>query len=122
MLALEDAWLTQGSYYYEVEITDAGLGQIGWADAAFEVGGVTRTGNGVGDCAHSWGADLCRCQKWHNGSSSFGKAWSDGDTMGCAIDLDAKTVSFSLNGSWDAPMGEACRAPRLLLPMPYPAS
>ena len=32
---------------------------------------------------------------------------STGDVMGCAIDLGAKTVSFSLNGSWDAPMGQA---------------
>ena len=33
--------------------------------------------------------------------------WKEGDVLGCLADLDAKTLSFSLNGSTDAPMGVA---------------
>ena len=63
------------AYYYEVEVVKEGLGQIGWADASFTVGGTSRTVEGVGDDKHSWGADLCRCAKWNNGSSGYGKEW-----------------------------------------------
>ena len=46
-------------------------------------------------------------KKWHAGAESWGGEWKAGDVLGCMADLDAKTLSFSLNGSVDAPMGLA---------------
>ena len=54
-----------------------------------------------------------RLKKWRTGDGAdFGREWSSGDVVGCAWSLAAGatgniTISFSLNGSWDAPMGAA---------------
>jgi hypothetical protein len=45
---------------------------------------------------------------WHAGKrEDFGCAWEVGDVVGFAVDVDAGTVSFSLNGSWERPWGVA---------------
>ena len=101
--------LTGGKWYYEARVIKPGaFPQIGWADDAF----TTSPGNGVGDDAHSWGVDGVRIQKWHNGGvtgegGKYGLAWKVGDVVGLAADLDGRTIAFSLNGSWAAPMGVA---------------
>ena len=102
--------LKSGKWYYEWECVSNGTHQIGWckADGSFQPG---RT-DGVGDDAASWGCDLGRERKWHNGSESFGDSWEDGATVGCAVDLDAGTMSFSKNGSWDGPWGAFGRLAR----------
>lgn len=97
--------LKKGKWYYEMAIISAGLVQVGWCDAEFT--GNCDTGNGVGDDTHSWAYDGHRSVKFHGGSSSYGKRWSDGDIVGCAIDLDTGVCSFSLNGDFEDPMGLA---------------
>lgn len=86
-----------GKRYYETECVSVGQGiaQVGFADEKFSAG----RGSGVGDDKHSWGFDGNRVCKWGNATQAkYGKAWSDGDVLGCAIDFDAKQVSFYLNG------------------------
>ena len=95
--------LTQGKWYYEVSIDENGLGQLGWADMEFV--GDSGFGRGVGDDKHSWAFDGQRVLWWHNDRQRWGKAWTAGDILGCAIDMDKRTMSFSLNGSFAAPMG-----------------
>jgi len=74
--------------YYEVRLVTAGLAQIGWAMAApgkFQPN--DESGDGVGDCAHSWAYDPSQRLFLHNGKE---KVWNDapvasaGDVIGCA--------------------------------------
>jgi hypothetical protein len=79
---------------------------VGWADDAFQ----PTTTHGVGGDAHSWSFDGVRVKKWHDSATEgveYGTAWATGDVVGFAVDLDQKTMGFSLNGSWAAPMGQA---------------
>jgi len=51
-----------------------------------------------------------RLKKWHGSGTDYGRKWRSGDVVGCAATRAADgavDVSFSLNGSWDAPMGLA---------------
>jgi hypothetical protein len=97
--------LTSGKWWYEATVIRLGeCPQIGWADDAFTV----RADHGVGDDAHSWAVDGVRVKVWHGGEGAvYGSAWRAGDVVGFAVDLDAGTISFSLNGIWEPPMGEA---------------
>ncbi len=86
------------------------------------------TGEGVGDNAFSWAFDGVRVRKWgktssgaeddeeedgeddeeeDEGSSAFGVEWQEGDVLGLACDMVNKTVSFSVNGSFEPPLGVA---------------
>jgi hypothetical protein len=40
-------------------------------------------------------------------SSAFGVEWQEGDVLGLACDMVNKTVSFSVNGSFEPPLGVA---------------
>ena len=98
--------LASGKWYYEVHVTRAGRGQVGWADDQFF--GNWASGTGVGDDAHSWGFNGHAKCAGHNGEwTSFGARWRHGDVIGVAVDIDACTMSYSLNGEWGSPMGTA---------------
>jgi hypothetical protein len=80
--------------------------QIGWlTDKCQKMYQSEVTGNGVGDDTESWACDFDRLKKWHqlpSGESSvpYGATkWKPGDTVQCWLDLDAKTMSFGLNGT-----------------------
>jgi hypothetical protein len=104
-----DCIVSGGRWYYEATLHTNGCIQIGWADAAFS--GAAERGDGVGDGAHSWAYDGWRQQKWHGLSSPWGAKWKQGDVVGCAIDADAGTIIFSLNGNMrSVNMGVAFRA------------
>jgi ankyrin repeat protein len=103
-----DVKFSAGKFYYELEIKHIrGLAQFGWATEGFERS-TESTGEGVGDNAFSWGFDGMRVSKWGDGSSStFGAVWQEGDVLGLACDMVNKTVSFSVNGSFEPPLGVA---------------
>lgn len=101
----KDVVLRSGKWYYEVKMVKPGLAQVGWADMMFS--GNSLKGEGVGDDLHSWGLDGHRVFKWHGGGVRWGTAWSEGNVIGFAADLEKRTLSFSLNGSFEAPMGVA---------------
>lgn len=89
--------VTSGRWYYEVSLLDSDkIAQIGFATEGF----TPRGGDGVGDDALSWGYDGERRFKWHNGSEKYGGStkWRQGDTIGCLLNLDAQTISFTRNG------------------------
>ena len=52
---------------------------------------------------------------WHSfqrgttslGKSDFGTAWQPGDVVGVAADMESGTLSYSVNGSFEAPNGAA---------------
>jgi hypothetical protein len=70
-------------------------------------------GYGVGDDGESWGLDLGG-GIWHSqGKLAFGSNIEKGDVIGCACDIEEGVISFSLNGSWDPPFGQAVKDLRL---------
>jgi len=96
--------VNSGSWYYEMKIlAPSGVAQVGWADSASAPTG----GNGVGDDDHSWGADGIRVCKWNNGSDYWGSSWKAGDILGVCVNFTKKEIRFSLNGSFESPMGTA---------------
>ena len=100
--------VTSGKWYYEATLHTSGCIQIGWSDVAFK--GSSERGDGVGDGIHSWAYDGWRQQKWHGSSSPWGSKWKAGDVVGCAVDVDAGVLIFSLNGKMrTASMGVAFR-------------
>ncbi|CEG37942.1 hypothetical protein L915_15440 [Plasmopara halstedii] len=91
--------LTKGKWYYEVRLVTAGIVQIGWADSTFVAS--SATGDGVGDHDRSWAYDGARQVKWNGGKNepyATDEVWSRNDVIGCLLDLDEGTVSFSRNG------------------------
>lgn len=37
-------------------------------------------------------------QRWHQGNEHFGRVWQTGDVVGCMVDLNERTMLFTLNG------------------------
>lgn len=87
-----------GKWYYEVLLQTDGLMQIGWAQTDFFK--PRQAIKGVGDDRFSWGYDGSRLCKWFNSqSTSYSHSkWKIGSIVGCAVDLDAKTMMFYLDG------------------------
>lgn len=89
--------------YYEVEVLSSGTILIGWA---------LTTASPNYDMSvdpNSYSFDCFQARKCHNGSETFGKPCAVGDIIGVMIDLQDKTVSFSLNGEILLdPLGTEC--------------
>jgi hypothetical protein len=90
--------LTSGKWYYEAEILTAGCLQIGWADSSFAGHCQADRGDGCGDGPSSWAFDGWRRYRWHSNATEWGCRWSEGDVVGCLVDMDNMSVSFTLNG------------------------
>lgn len=90
--------LTSGKWYYEAEIKTAGCLQIGWADSSFVGHCQADRGDGCGDGPSSWAFDGWRRYRWHSNATEWGCRWAEGDIVGCLVDMDSMTVSFTLNG------------------------
>jgi hypothetical protein len=108
-----DVKLSGDRFYYELEIKHLqGGARFGWAqildEGAEETKGWKSSAEcsyaGVGDNPFSWAV---KC-KWQNGISTIsGQNLKRGDVLGLACDMINKTISFSLNGSFDTPFGVA---------------
>ena len=90
--------LTSGKWYYEAEIKTAGCLQIGWADSSFVGHCQADRGDGCGDGPSSWAFDGWRRYRWHANATEWGCKWTEGDVVGCLVDLDSMIMSFTLNG------------------------
>lgn len=83
-----------GRWYYEVEIGTLGIIQIGWANLNF-----CSSSPSLGCDENSWAFDCHAGRKVHaSNNESFGKVASVGDVIGCMLDLNDRTISYSLNG------------------------
>lgn len=111
-IAPKGVWLKRGHWYYEVEVVNAGLAQIGWADPYFSP--QDQKGLGCGDDIHSWAFDGLRIKRWNETSTVWGRRWKAGDVVGCAVSIDAEAstlcIRYSINGLWEPPMGIAFEA------------
>eukprot|EP00051_Salpingoeca_urceolata_P013378 m.167872 g.167872 ORF g.167872 m.167872 type:complete len:699 (-) comp17777_c4_seq2:1061-3157(-) len=87
-----------GLWFYEVTVFTGGVMQVGWATerCAYK----SEEGIGIGDDQHSFSYDGCRRLYWHRAQSVKHNhpKWKPGDVLGLYLDLDRKTVNFSLNG------------------------
>lgn len=90
--------LTAGKWYYEAILETAGCLQIGWADGSFAGHCHADRGDGCGDGPSSWAYDGWRRYRWHATATEWGCRWTEGDVIGCMVDMDEKIVSFTLNG------------------------
>jgi hypothetical protein len=99
-----DVKLSGSRFYYELEIKHLqGGARFGWATKGWQCS-TECSYEGVGDNPFSWAV---KC-KWQNGISPiFGLNLKKGDVLGLACDMINKSISFSLNGSFDAPFGVA---------------
>ncbi|KAK9728806.1 hypothetical protein K7432_000771 [Basidiobolus ranarum] len=91
--------ITQGSWFYEVQLVTAGIMQIGWATklSIFR----PEEGVGVGDDDHSFAFDGCRKLAWSSGYPipyGSGDSWKEGDILGAHINMTAGVIRFYLNG------------------------
>ena len=86
--------VSQGKWYYEVQILTAGRMHIGWARAS-QFDAFDPLGTDAGGFALD-GSNARRCHS--NVVDGFGKPWAKNDIVGCMIDLHDRTMSFSLNG------------------------
>jgi len=112
-----DVKLSAGKFYYELDIKHI-QGQdayFGWVTEDFASSAKRTPGAGqfVGGNAFSWGfgfyqGKVIKCANDVNASgSAFGVAWKEGDVLGLACDMVNKSVSFSVNGSFEPPLGLA---------------
>lgn len=90
----------QQQFYYEIAVVTGGLVQVGWAEAGFRPD--SDAGDGVGDCAHSWGFDGSRSIILHKEATDpYGgdsPLWKAGDVVGCRWNCGTGELSFSVNG------------------------
>mmetsp|Transcript_36487 Transcript_36487/g.88057 ORF Transcript_36487/g.88057 Transcript_36487/m.88057 type:complete len:5319 (+) Transcript_36487:189-16145(+) len=90
--------LCTGKWYYECTLETAGCLQVGFADGAFAGQANSDRGDGCGDGPSSWAFDGWRRYRWHSQATEWGCRWSEGDVIGCMVDMDERKVSFTLNG------------------------
>lgn len=89
--------------YFEATVRDEGLCRVGWSTKAGALDlGTDKQGFGYGGTG----------KKSHERRfDDYGQPYGLGDTVGCALDLEAGTVSFSKNGT---DLGQAFEVPKHL--------
>ncbi|KAJ6664647.1 hypothetical protein lerEdw1_006220 [Lerista edwardsae] len=81
-----------GKWYFEFEAVTAGDMRVGWA----RPGGQPEQELGSDEQAFVF--DGFKAQRWHQGNEHFGRSWLTGDIVGCMVDLNERTMMFTLNG------------------------
>ncbi|XP_042194266.1 ryanodine receptor 3 isoform X3 [Callorhinchus milii] len=81
-----------GKWYFEFEAVTAGEMRVGWARPECS------PNVELGADRHAFVFDGHKAQCWHQGSVYFGRTWQPGDVVGCMIDMDDKSMVFTLNG------------------------
>jgi hypothetical protein len=92
--------VSSGKWYYEATIinrTSNNSGGIGWCNDSYAVATQTY----LTDTANSFGINAINGNAAYNAANTaHGSAFSSGDVIMCAIDVDAKKAYFGKNGTW----------------------
>lgn len=100
--------VNQGKWYYEVEILSMGTIQVGWTITS------ATPNYDMSSDLNSYSFDCFNARKCHQGSDAYGKPVTVGDIVGVMIDLQDKTIGFSLNGEvLIDPLGTECAFDRI---------
>jgi hypothetical protein len=92
--------VTSGKYYWEITVSSA-MSNFYSGIATNQTNIYTTTT--VGADAYSWAYVGSNGEKRYNGStSSYGSALTNGDVLGCALDLDSGKIWWSVNGTFQA--------------------
>ncbi|KAG7253585.1 hypothetical protein CRUP_026631 [Coryphaenoides rupestris] len=78
--------VTTGKWYFEFEVLSGGDMRVGWARPG------CRPDMELGLDDQAFG------RRMHMGSRYFGRAWTKGDVVGCMINMEDKSMIFTLNG------------------------
>ena len=87
--------VTAGKHYYESTVTDDGLVRVGWS---------TKSGKNdqLGSCKFSFGfggtGKKSHAGKFSDYGPNGGVSYVKGDTVGCLLDCDTGTITFTKNG------------------------
>ncbi|XP_067310941.1 ryanodine receptor 3 isoform X2 [Pseudorasbora parva] len=84
--------VTTGKWYFEFEAVTGGDMRVGWA----RPGCKPDVELGTDDQAYVF--DGHRGHRLHMGSRLFGRCWHSGDVVGCMINMEDKSMIFTLNG------------------------
>ncbi|XP_065896909.1 ATP-dependent RNA helicase DDX1-like [Dysidea avara] len=92
-----------GKVYYEATVTDEGLCRIGWS--------TRKATHELGKDEHGFGYGGTGKKSSSSQFDDYGESFGKADTIGCFLDLEVFTISFSKNG---ADLGEAFNIPKRL--------
>ncbi|XP_072436665.1 ryanodine receptor 2 isoform X1 [Chiloscyllium punctatum] len=81
-----------GKWYFEFEAVTAEDMRIGWTRPG------CRPDQELGTDDQSFVFDGFKAQRWHQGNEHFGRSWQAGDVVGCLVDMNEYTMTFTLNG------------------------
>ncbi|KAF7254755.1 Ryanodine receptor 2, partial [Varanus komodoensis] len=81
-----------GKWYFEYEAVTAGDMRVGWAKPGCQ------PEQELGSDEQAFVFDGFKAQRWHQGNEHFGRSWMTGDIVGCMVDLNERTMMFTLNG------------------------
>ncbi|VUZ40001.1 unnamed protein product [Hymenolepis diminuta] len=79
-----------GKYYYEARITDDGLCRLGWSTAL--------ASHDIGTDNDSYGFGGTGKKSHRRQFDDYGESFTLNDVIGCYLDLDNRTISWSKNG------------------------
>jgi hypothetical protein len=92
--------VSSGKWYYEATISNRSAnnsGGIGWCNELYAV----TTQTYLTDTANSFGINAINGNAAYNtANTAHGSAFSSGDVIMCALDVDAKKAYFGKNGTW----------------------
>uniref|UniRef100_A0A3Q2TD46 Ryanodine receptor 3 n=1 Tax=Fundulus heteroclitus TaxID=8078 RepID=A0A3Q2TD46_FUNHE len=81
-----------GKWYFEFEVLSGGDMRVGWARPG------CRPDVELGTDDQAYVFDGYRGRRMHVGSRYFGHPWKKGDVVGCMINMEDKSMIFTLNG------------------------
>ncbi|XP_029114127.1 ryanodine receptor 3 isoform X3 [Scleropages formosus] len=81
-----------GKWYFEFEAVTGGDMRVGWARPG------CRSDLELGMDDQAFVFDGYRGHRFHMGSRFFGRTWHAGDVVGCMINMEDKSMIFTLNG------------------------
>ena len=92
--------LTSGKWYWEARADNNASWGFGIADQRWDI---NANDNFIGSAAGEVGYNGANGNKHVDGTASaYGDSYTDGDVIGCALDLDNNAVWFSKNGTWQS--------------------